>query len=429
MSYPGVNQYDYEMNSYPRDDYSFPGQSNLSTGNIPTNIEVMDKRSILLIFFSLGAIVLAILGMVVYLVVRDVKVRDFADNITTFVDERGQRTKSPKYISDVRDKNSSRRQPERKTRRYPRKVVFNEEVTEKEFDKLEPPSEVEHTPIRPSFLTKLGTDSYIEEEKKDETIEGYGEPCDENPCRDGLICTPSTIYYVPDEAQATMNQDFSDVEIYPLVIDLLQQLDSSIEDIAEYQGKLVIALSTGQIVKYSEEEQDVVTSSKDIEELAVHNGMLYGLSNGTVYNINAKMFKKNVWDWYEISNWPKDINSMEASLDGSEMYLKTDQHGYKINNDRLVEKKSVDDGIFRIYGSTAEEFVVLNEKGEAKLSPSNVTFRDVSTGVLLPNSKFMYLNHENSDLIQRVRQIQGEAVFVSRAICLQPSEEHPIIQL
>ena len=237
------------------------------------------------------------------------------------------------------------------------------------------------------------------------------------------------IYYVPDETQAKMSLDFVNVEIYPLEIDIVSKMNIPINDVAEYNHKLVILMNDSRVVKYSDEEQLVVTTDRVIEEMAVHENCLYGLSEGEVYSINKNMFEKEVWKWNKLENLPKDVISIEASLNRKELYLKTPEYGYKIRSDRIIGKQATDIGEYRIYGDTANEYVLLNENGEARLIPSNITFNDVSTGVLMSDGKFLHLNQDNNKLIDRIRRIQGEPIFISRAICLEKEGEKPIIQL
>jgi hypothetical protein len=325
------------------------------------------------------------------------------------------------------EKTIKNRYRRRETKPKSKRVEFNDEVGEKEFYREEPPIAIERRPVTPSFLAKIN--SPVELEKKELIVDGYGEACDETPCKAGLICTPSALYYVPDEVQDQISNDFANAEIYPLEIDILREQNSSIEDVAEFQGKLVIALANGNIIKYSDTEQTLVHSSKDIQELAVHNNMLYGMSKGTINSINIQMFNKKEWQWHELNTWPTDVISMEGSLDGRELFLKTATHAYYVSENRLMEKKALDEELFKIYGETANDFVILNNKGEAKIVPSDVTFNNVASGILLSNGRFMYLHQENTDLIQRIRQIQGEPVFISRAVCVLPNEDTPTIQL
>jgi len=304
-----------------------------------------------------------------------------------------------------------------------KRVHFNERIHSREFSRDEPPSKVEKA-SKPNFINKLS------EEKTEKSIEYglYGDPCDDIECNSGLVCSPSSIYYIPD-GSTSIKPDFEGVRIHPLNIDIITKLNKSIKDVAHYDRTLIILLSDGNFVKYNENLEIYVDSNIVIEEIAVHNNMIYGLAKGEIYSINSKMISKETWEWNKVKNWTDNVISIEASTDGSEMFLKTQKYGYIVKDGRITDKRTLDENTYKIYGCTPTNHVYLNGKGQAKVMPADITINDVSSGILTKSNKFLYLHEDHALNIQRIRQIENEPVFISRAICVNSNGEKPIIKL
>lgn len=231
-------------------------------------------------------------------------------------------------------------------------------------------------------------------------------------CVSSQYCEPSRLYHLDDFDDDTSIEYNS--ELYPFLIELLEEQKWSINDIVEIEDRMVIATNTKNFVVQSldGETRNIITNII-AEEFAIHQDSLLAMSNGSIFEFSLFDINSPSWKFAPTENFGPagKIRSLNASRDGRALFV-TDNEMTRVFLDGLLDDELTP--ARRVFGETPDDYAVF-ENGNAILPNEQKTYT-ASDGVILSTGKFLSIDKGKS--IRKTKVIRDEPVFLSKRVCV-----------
>lgn len=250
---------------------------------------------------------------------------------------------------------------------------------------------------------------------------GDGDACHiDSDCASGSVCSRSRLMYLDQGVDDIHKISLATQQLSRLDIDVLDQHNLNIDDVLEFthhgENYLLLSTNTAHVALHSPHVSQLLKTNINATDLALSDGRVYALSNGSVYYIKlANLFRKEqLLVFQPFTTIKGSITSIESSRTGDVISMTGPNGTYTIEFGRVSKHTTSTDA--RIYGRTRDEFAVRRSDG-MHVYP-NDKHVDANTGVITGENRFFHINSEKNRWLKRMRSLANEPVMITQSMCM-----------
>ena len=251
-------------------------------------------------------------------------------------------------------------------------------------------------------------------------------PCSNNSdCPQGF-CQNSAIFGINNDGSVFATNMSTNVKI--------------IDVIAEGPNNTIVLLVDGNIIRYMNGSSEVIKNNIKLQQLAFlgriedNTLQVYGLSNGTVYQLDVENSTPTNWQWTVAEFAPPNVTHISNSHDGQTLWIQAtvgnQQIGrlYRIStgDPQLVIETVLSADTKRVYGPNGDTFIDVS-LSRVVIQPQNIVVADYHKGVILVDGRTIRISKNLSTTVTEVKVVNGNHFVIVGRVCTSADETATIL--
>ncbi len=213
-----------------------------------------------------------------------------------------------------------------------------------------------------------------------------------------------------------------------------------IDVIAEGPNNTIVLLVDGNIIRYMNGSSEVIKNNIKLQQLAFlgriedNTLQVYGLSNGTVYQLDVENSTPTNWQWTVAEFAPPNVTHISNSHDGQTLWIQAtvgnQQIGrlYRIStgDPQLVIETVLSADTKRVYGPNGDTFIDVS-LSRVVIQPQNIVVADYHKGVILVDGRTIRISKNLSTTVTEVKVVNGTPFVIVGRVCTSADETATIL--
>ena len=187
-------------------------------------------------------------------------------------------------------------------------------------------------------------------------------------------------------------------------------LTSEVIDACSYSSSVLALLRNGDVIQQEGTRRMRISNNVRLSRLECFAGYLYGLSEGTLYQLNGQGYRTKRWSWSRCTWAPLGITHTSATLNGSNLLLQCGNACHLYDAElHLVSKFNLPD-CRRVYGTDLDTYLDIYAAGYVVMKPSDQRYQ-ARGGVLTYHNKPVLL--QAGEPYAEIRLVNWQPYYLS----------------